>query len=229
MNFISVRCKIFGDAILDTTKSTYRAISEAIAAFEQSALFSPYDSKYDRYLRGNYELNDLEDLGMTIFFSTTNSNCSNCHQFKVMDDEFEPFSNFEYNNIGVPTNLLLRRHNGVALGYRDPGLGEVLKPNDSNWLGTFRVPILRNVALTGPYMHNGVFRDLRTVIEFYDQYNNSKRVNNPETEVPWRSAEIVETVNLNDLKAKKLSDRKIEALIAFLKTLTDKRYEHLVN
>ena len=77
-------------------------------------------------------------------------------------------------------------------------------------------------------MHNGVFRDLRTVIEFYDQYNNPDRFNNPETGAPWREAEIEETINQEDLQAKKLSDRKIEALVAFLKTLTDKRYEHLL-
>ena len=54
-------------------------------------------------------------------------------------------------------------------------------------------------------------------------------VNNPETGKPWRDPEVPETVNLEELKAKKLSERKINALVAFLKTLTDKRYEHLLN
>ena len=118
--------------------------------------------------------------------------------------------------------------NGVAADFRDPGLGGQLDPPDERELGKFRVPGLRNVAVTGPYMHNGVFRDLRTVIAFYDQYNNPDRAENPETGEPWAEAEVSATINLEDLQAKKLSERKIDALIAFLETLTDRRYEHLL-
>lgn len=77
-------------------------------------------------------------------------------------------------------------------------------------------------------MHNGVFKDLRTVLEFYDKYNNEERAINKETNKPWDEPEVEHSVNLKDLKAKKLTDKKIDAIIAFLKTLTDKRYEHLL-
>lgn len=219
---------VYGAEVFDDTEQAYSAISEAIASFERSPFFSPFDSKYDRYLRGDYEMSDLEDLGMSIFFSTTNSNCTTCHQLKVMDDEGEPFSNFEYHNIGTPANLALRARNGVDSSSRDLGLASQASVQDAAHAGKFKVPTLRNIAVTAPYMHNGVFRDLRTVIEFYDQYNNPKRVHNPETGEAWREAEVAETVNLDDLRSKKLSDRKIDALIAFLKTLTDRRYEALV-
>lgn len=220
--------QVYGEGLFDDVEQAYAAITDAIAAFEKTDFFAPFDSRYDRYLRGEYELTALEDLGMSIFFSTTNSNCASCHQLKVMDDEGEPFTNFEYHNIGTPANHALRARNGFGPGYRDPGLGGQLDPPDDRQLGKFRVPGLRNVAVTGPYMHNGVFRELRTVIEFYDQYNNAERTINPETGQPWRVAEVTETVNLPDLKAKKLSDRKIDALVAFLEMLTDRRYEHML-
>ncbi len=219
---------VHGADVFDDTESAYRAIAGAIAAFEGTSFFSPFDSKYDRYLRGDYELTDLEDRGMTIFFSTTNSNCSNCHQFKVMDDEGETFTNYEYHNIGTPSNRALRRANGVGTSTRDLGLGGTAQAPAPEHAGKFKVPTLRNVAVTGPYMHNGVFRDLRSVIEFYDKYNNPERTDNPETGQAWRDPEVPETVNLEQLNAKKLSDREVDALIAFLKTLTDKRYEKLL-
>ena len=75
--------------------------------------------------------------------------------------------------------LALRGVNGVDPATRDLGLGGVLSPPDGQHDGKFKVPGLRNIAVTGPYMHNGVFRELRTVIEFYDQYNNPERELNP--------------------------------------------------
>jgi cytochrome c peroxidase len=77
-------------------------------------------------------------------------------------------------------------------------------------------------------MHNGVFKDLKTVIEFYDKYNNKDRNINPETNKPWDDAEVKETIALKELKANALTDRKVEALVAFMKLLTDKKYEHLL-
>ena len=84
------------------------------------------------------------------------------------------------------------------------------------------------MALTAPYMHNGVFKELKTVVEFYDKYNNKQRVLNPETNKTWGEPEVKETISLDELKAKKQNDRKVESLVAFMKLLTDKRYEHLL-
>jgi cytochrome c peroxidase len=145
-----------------------------------------------------------------------------------MDDAGEPFTNYEYHNIGTPTNTALRRRNAVEPAHRDPGLAANPQVSEANLQGRFKVPTLRNVAITGPYMHNGVFAELRTVIEFYDQYNNPERGLNPETGQAWEQAEIAETVELDELKAKKLDERRIDALIAFLRTLTDERYESLL-
>ena len=137
----------------------------------------------------------------------------------------ETFSNYQFHNIGVPTNSQLRLSNGVANDFQDPGLLGNPQVSNQQHAGKFKVPSLRNVAITGPYMHNGVFQQLSTVLAFYDQFNNPKRALNPETGLPWRPAETPTTVNHKLLIAKTLDDRKLLALEAFLKTLTDKRYE----
>ena len=218
---------IFGESVFSDNNQAFLALTEAIAEFEQSDFFAPFDSKYDRYLRGEYELSASEELGMSLFFSNNNSNCSSCHLLKTEGMEGETFSGYEFHNIGVPVNKLLSP-NGHAEDTVDHGLLENPAIDDAAQDGKFKVPGLRNVAITPPYMHNGVFRKLSTVLGFYDSYNNPQRLMNPETGQAWEKPEVAATVNLSDLKAKKLSDRKIEALVSFLELLTDKRYEALL-
>ncbi|MDQ2093716.1 cytochrome-c peroxidase [Rhodalgimonas zhirmunskyi] len=208
--------------------AAFAAFGQAIEAFERTPEFAPYDSKYDRFLRGEYDLTVLEDLGRTLFFSNDNVNCSTCHMLKREDAENEPFTNHQYRNIGVPRNPALIALGHVAPDYVDHGLLENPAVTDPDMDGRFKTPTLRNVAVTGPYMHNGVFKDLRTVLEFYDKFNNPERKLNPETGKPWAEAEVPATVAFEDLGAQALTDRKIDALEAFLKTLTDKRYEPLL-
>ena len=218
--------KIYGEEIFTDINKAYEAMSKAIASFERSEEFSPFDSKYDRYLKGEYDLTPLEDLGKAIFFSNNNNSCAKCHVLKGEDKEGETFTNYEYHNIGVPTNHQLRAKNGM----KDIDEGLLANPNvnDINQRGKYKVPSLRNVAITAPYMHNGVFKDLKTVVEFYDKYSNQDRTINPQTNKPWDEPEIKETISLEELKTKKLTNRKVEALVAFMKILTDKKYEHLI-
>ncbi len=217
---------VYGENIFDNTDKAYGAMADAIGEFEKTDLFAPFDSKYDRFLRGEYELTVLEDLGRSLFFSENNVNCSTCHKLKREDAPGEVFSNFEYRNIGVPANTALRQLNGVTA--TDFGLWHNPKAQSPENKGKFKVSTLRNIAVTGPYMHNGVFKDLRTVILFYDKYNNPARKLNPETGKPWGEPEVPDNLALDELHAKVLTDRKVDALVAFLRTLTDKRYEPLL-
>lgn len=225
--------KHFGEGTLDDTERAYTAMTESIAAFENTDFFAPFDSKYDRYLRGEYQLTTEEDLGMTLFFSQQFTNCNLCHQLQPSPmREGETFSNYEYHNIGVPANTAARSVNGVAAGHVDNGLLDKPAINDPKQAGKFKTPTLRNVAVTAPYMHNGVFKDLRTVILFYNKYNSksSKRQVNPETGEKWREPEVTENISLKELQTgPALDNRRIDALVAFLKTLTDQRYEHLLD
>ncbi|MCT7574820.1 c-type cytochrome [Aliarcobacter butzleri] len=218
--------KIFGADIFKNDDKAYEAMTIAIASFERTDEFSPFDSKYDRYLKGEYDLTPLEDLGKSMFFSNNNNSCANCHVLKGEDKEGETFTNYQYHNIGTPANNELRAKNGVKA--IDEGLLANSNVSDVAQKGKHKVPTLRNVAVTGPYMHNGVFKDLKTVVEFYDKYNNKDRNIDPETNKPWDEPEVKDNISLQELKANKLTDRKIEALVAFMKLLTDKKYEHLL-
>ncbi|WP_409522971.1 cytochrome-c peroxidase [Nitrincola sp. MINF-07-Sa-05] len=221
---------LYGDTVFDDATQAYNAMADAIAQFEMTMLFAPFDSKYDRHLRGEYELTTEEELGMTLFFSQQFTNCNLCHQLKPLPGSTEElFTNFEFHNIGVPENRALRAITGVTA--RDEGLFAHPDINDTTQKGKFKTPSLRNIAVTGPYMHNGVFTDLLTVIRFYNKYNSrsaSAQVN-PETGLTWEPPEIAENLSLEALQTgPALDERRMQALVAFLKTLTDQRYEHLL-
>ena len=230
--YVTAFKKIYGDQIFNDNVKAYAAMAESIAAFEKTDFFSPFDSKYDRHIRGEYKMSKQEELGMTLFFSQQFTNCNICHQLKkIPESEGETFSNYEYHNIGTPTNIEGRKANGVALGRKDNGLLENPLVDDQAQAGKFKVPTLRNVAVTGPYMHNGVFKDLKTVVLFYNKYNtkSAKRQINPETGQKWRDAEVPDNIAMEELHTgPALDNKRINALVAFMKTLTDKRYEHLL-
>ena len=227
--------QLYGENIFDAPaneideSAAWIAFGKAIQAFEQTPALSTYDSKYDRFLRGDYDLTVLEDLGRTLFFSNDNVSCNTCHLLKNEDAPQEVFTNHQYRNIGVPPNPALLALEQTPEDYVDQGLVDNPAVSDLRWLGKFKTPTLRNVAVTGPYMHNGVFSDLRTVIEFYDKYNNTERTVNPETQAPWETAEVTTTIDNEDLSGAALTDRKIDALVAFMQALTDARYEHLID
>lgn len=224
--------KLFGAGTLADADKAYAAVTESIAAFERTDVFAPFDSKYDRALRGEATLTDQEELGRVLFFSNQFSNCSQCHKLKQFGGAAgETFTNYQYHNIGVPENEAVRAANGSDKGRVDRGLNEnATAPNPADE-GKFKVPTLRNIAVTGPYMHNGVFKDLRTVIAFYNKYNSKKPRHkiNPETGKPWRDPEVKDNISTKELTSgSALNAKRIAAIEAFLKTLTDKRYEPLL-
>lgn len=221
---------LYGAGILERTEQAYAALTDSIEAFEKSDFFAPFDSKYDRFLRGEAKLTDQEELGRLLFFSQQFTNCNQCHQLrKSARAKDEIFTNYEYRNIGTPVNTHLRAVNGVATDFVDNGLLDNPAVDDPAQAGKFKVPTLRNVAVTGPYMHNGVFRDLRTVVLFYDKYNNPTRTLNPETGQPWGEPEVADNLARKELEhGPALENERVDALVAFLKTLTDQRYEHLL-
>ena len=222
----------FGADVLDDADKAYAAMTKALAAFERTDFFSPFDSRYDRYLRKEYTPTDEETLGMTLFFSNQFANCNQCHMLnKLPETELETFTSNLYRNIGVPANATLRAANGLGAEHIDRGLRDNPAVTDDAQTGRFRVSTLRNIALTGPYMHNGVFKDLRTVLLFYNKYlaRGSKAQINPETGENWGSPEVAENLALTELESgRALAAKEIDALVAFMRMLTDKRYEPLL-
>lgn len=231
-DYIAALDALYGVETSKDAERSYDAMTRAIAAYERTDDFAPFDSKYDRALRGEYQMTREEELGRVLFFSEQFTNCNQCHQLKTSQlDDRETFTDYRYHNIGVPKNLAARAVNGVAANKVDLGLLENPGVQDAAAAGKFKTPSLRNVAVTAPYMHNGVFGDLRTVVLFYNKYNTvaQARQINPETGKPWRGPEVPHTLDVKELThGPALEDDRIDALVAFLKTLTDARYEHLL-
>lgn len=223
---------LFGDDVWSNSETAYDAMTQAIAAFEQGDDFAPFDSKYDRFLRGEYKMTPQEELGRVLFFSQQFTNCNTCHMLKTSPTaEGETFTNYEFHNIGVPRNVATREANGKDVAFTDNGLLDNPAIDDPLYRGKYKTPSLRNVAVTGPYMHNGVFADLETVVRFYNKYNSKAKANqtNPETGEEWGEPEVADTISLTELEqGDALDSKRIDAIVAFLKTLTDARYEPLL-
>jgi len=227
---------LYGEDILSHTDKAYDAVAQSIAKFEKSPLFAPFDSKYDRSKLPKedpnyYEMTALEKEGYALYFDRTKTNCVLCHAINsTSESSKETFTNYTYENIGTPKNLqalMVRDGNTEKI---DLGLGGRAEINDPTVYGKFKVSTLRNIAITGPYMSNGVFKELRTVLAFYDHMiGNGTRPLNPETGKPWDAPEVNATINHALLSASEpLTNARIDALEAFLKLLTDQRYEPLL-
>ncbi|MFY0640710.1 MAG: c-type cytochrome [Bermanella sp.] len=233
--------RLFNSEIFNDVDTAYDAMSQVIGDFEfnNRETFYPFDSKYDLSLTGeySYDPNSKASLGKVLFFGT-DFTCAACHQLREIGVKGELFTSFEYHNIGVPENTTLRAINGVTepdLGlFNNPQVNEKADANDHK--GKFKVPTLRNVAVTAPYMHNGVFNDLETVIKFYEHaklraLNRTDNTLNPETGLAWAEPEVNLNIEHDVLgkNDKNLTPENIEALVCFFMSLTDARYEHLLD
>ncbi len=224
---------VYGPRALDDPERAFERVAEAIAAFERTRVFAPFSSKYDAFLRGEAQLTEQELRGRAIFERPDKGNCAACHPSRPGPDGAPPlFTDFTYDNLGVPKNPGNPFYendpafNADGADYVDPGLADtvqaILERDGALPEGTapeaergkFKVSTLRNVAVTGPYMHNGVFTTLRQVVQFYNT-----RDLHPQR---WGPAEVPETVNAEELGDLGLSDQEVDDLVAFLRTLTDR-------
>lgn len=228
--YYSLFTDLYSEKVWQSYEYVYAAMENAIETFQkEKRLLAPFDSNYDKFLQGTYDLSELEKQGMVLFFDKNRTNCSLCHQLHDQNYQQETFTNYRYYNLGLPKNQKLISHNQYDEDFIDLGLFEnPLVKGDEKQKGKFKPPTLRNVAVTAPYMHNGIFQELRTVLLFLDSYNNPIRKINPETQQPWGEAEYATTMAHDKLKSPALTDNEIDALEAFLKTLTDERYQRLL-
>ncbi len=159
-------------------------ITRSIACFERTLISG--QSRYDEffYLKKNNALNNAEKHGMDLFFSEK-TNCSVCHA------GFN-FSNYAFENNGLYENY--------------PDAGRFRLTEDSSDVARFKVPTLRNVGLTAPFMHDGSFLTLEKVVEHY----NSGGKNHP------HKSDLIKPLGLT---AGERAD-----LVAFLRSLTDEKF-----
>ncbi len=161
--------EVFGANAFDDVDQAYDNIAGAIAAFETSSEMNPFTSKFDAVMAGNASFTASEQRGFDLFTGTT-AKCSNCHTVNSPDASGSQFTDFNYFNIGTPANLLNPIYTGNP-GFVDQGLADntaVPGAEKSVEAGKFRTPTRRNIELTAPYMHNGVFTTLEEVAQHYD-------------------------------------------------------------
>jgi cytochrome c peroxidase len=233
-SYVPLFRRVFGANSLDDPHQAYEFIAQALAAFERTKTFAPFTSKFDYYLKGQAQLTDQEARGMALFTAENKGNCAACHPITPLADGTPPlFTDFTYDNLGVPRNPDNRFYtqgvgfNPDGMNYVDLGLGGALGIPAEN--GKFKVPTLRNIALTAPYMHNGYFTDLRSVVAFYNDRDVRPRCVDAtwmrdaeaQSQHCWPAPEVPETVNNDELGNLGLSDQEIDDIVAFLQTLTD--------
>jgi len=166
-NYANDFIAIFGSGAFDNIDTAYDNIAKAIAAFEASAEVNAFSSKFDDVMAGAASFTASEQRGFNLF-KGDKAKCANCHT--IPDTDPVLFTNHRFYNIGTPSNS----NNPAVIvnsGFIDNGVGDntmVINAGDaSTEAGKFRTPTLRNIALTAPYMHNGVFQTLDQVINHY--------------------------------------------------------------
>jgi cytochrome c peroxidase len=224
--------QLWGAGALDDVDIAYDRIAAAIAAFERSPELAPFTSKYDAYLAGKVKLSAAELRGLQLFEDEKKGNCAACHPSQRGPKGEPPlFTDFSYDNLGVPRHpdnpfyKQAKAFNGDGGRHVDLGLGAVVKKPSEN--GKFKVPTLRNVDLTAPYMHNGYFTSLAAVVAFYNDRDAKRRCRSQATEAEamkrrcWPAPEVAANVNKDEMGRLGLTKREIEDIVAFMRTLTD--------
>ena len=184
----------------------------SIAAYERTIISD--DSPFDRHMRGDKNaLSGAVRRGMALFEGK--ANCLACHNGPLMTDQ-------NFYNIGLPTNPAFTENPQRQIAFRermrssgfeekdflylDRDPGRYRKTKDKADIGKFRTPPLRYLAYTAPYMHNGVFFDLREVVEFYNKGGE---------EEPFGTKS-------EKIKPLGLTDTEMDDLVAFLDSLSGK-------
>lgn len=241
---------VYGKRICGDVTKAYRAIALAIAAFEASSEVNPFSSKFDVFYENSRKAGlDVEDIdernrkdfgglglddgeleGLALF--NTRGKCSACHVLEPGPGGTPPlFTDFTYDNLGFPRNGRNPWY-GMPAGFNpegaqwvDKGLGGFLATRkdweghaDAN-MGKHKVPTLRNVDrksspdLGKAYGHNGYFKSLKEIVRFYNRRDGKPAA--------WPPPEVEKNVNTAELGDLRLTDREEDAIVAFLKTLTD--------
>lgn len=174
------------------------AIKNALASYIRS--LSHYDSKFDAYMQNKATFTADEKAGFNLFAGK--AKCATCHFIPLTNGTVPPnFDRSESEILGTPSkNKKL-----------DGDLGKFVITGAAIHKNSFKTPTIRNIELTAPYMHNGVYKTLEEVVDFYNEGGGvGLGFDVPNQTLPG------DKLNLSDLEKKQL--------IAFMRTLTDKKY-----
>lgn len=165
-------------------------ILQALSIFQRSLI--SVNSPFDQYMRGDETaLNNQEIRGMNAFL---NAGCVNCHSGPM-------FSDYQLHTLSVPNNSLVA----------DAG---------ANGRFDFRTPTLRNLNITGPYMHNGSFNSIREVLDFYNDISG----NNPDSQNP----NVADNEIDNDARNLRINQDDANEILSFLASLNDESFDQSI-
>ncbi len=218
------------DGAFDTPERALDALGASVEAFLTSPAMAPFSSRFDAFVRGQGSLSPLETRGMALFEDAAKGNCAACHTMDAKSGvpERSLFTDFGFEAVGVPRNRRL----ALPAGSFDLGLCERHDrspyTDQPHFCGSFRTPSLRNVALRPSFMHNGALATLREVVAFY-----ATRGTDPERwyrggayddlPAPYKANVNVSAppYDRSEGGSPALDDGEVDALVAFLGTLTD--------
>jgi cytochrome c peroxidase len=246
--------KVWGQDSLNSEKDidgTFERIARSIAAFERTAEVNPFNSKFDDFWRkakskglevdlideSNWEdyknlgLSDEELKGLMLF--NDKGQCALCHVLTSENGKPPLFTDFTYDNLGVPRNPenpfygMPKKWNPDGKDWVDKGLGGYLEGIDkyakyaAENYGKHKVPTLRNVDLrpkegfVKAFMHNGFFKTLKDVVHFYNARDKAG--------ADWPPPEVSVNVNQDEMGDLGLTEEEEEAIVIFMKTLSDRK------
>ncbi len=181
----------FGPQTIDSV-----LIAKAIAQFERTLI--SHDSKYDRVLRGEAAFTEDEYDGLVLVNEQHKGDCLHCHTTDA--DALGTTGKFSNNGLDTAT---------YSGNYRDAGRGAVT--GNIKEYGAFKIPSLRNVGLTAPYMHDGRFQTLEEVVDFYGEGVKTGVNTDSKMEFAHRGGN-------------RLTAEERKKVVAFLHTLTDSTF-----
>lgn len=229
--------QIFGPSIVSNPTLLVSEAMFAVGRYQiEDPSFHAFTSKYDYWLQGKARLTHAELHGLQLFNDKDKANCAGCHLSQPSRDGLPPvFTDTQYEALGVPRNPAIPMNKDPKfydMGVCGPFRNDLAK--QTQYCGMFLTPTLRNVAERKVFFHNGVYHDLKQVMDFYNLRNTS-----PEKIYPKDAAGNVQ--KFNDLPVQfqanidvadapfdrkfgdkpAMSDQDIQDIIAFLKTLSD--------
>jgi cytochrome c peroxidase len=244
--------EIFGPRSLSLkgVDQIYERAAVAVAAYERSFELNPFSSRFDDFWKNtikaglevsnisNKNINSFKNMGLSdeelegMMLYKTKGLCDECHPLESKNGIPPLFTDFTYDNLGVPRNPKnpfynqSKKINPLGVKWVDEGLGAFLKTISKykkyavENIGKYRVPTLRNVDMrksadfVKSYMHNGYFTSLREVVVFYNTRDLAYK--------KWPPSEVLVNINREELGDLKLTDDEVDLIVLFLKTLSDR-------
>ncbi len=184
--------RLFEDAFSQQGGLELNNVYTALAAFQTSLI--SLNSRYDQYAHGNHNAMTKEEIAGFNVFRSFVARCSECHTPPT-------FTNNQLAVIGAPEQKGVPFDAGAEAVYEMPELR-----------GAFKVPTLRNIEKTAPYMHSGVFDNLRDATEFYNKGRGHAAPEELNLKLHWH------------ITSPDLTDKELDLIVAFMRTLTDEKF-----